>query len=123
MMEYVHVIISQTQFIAFMNASDVYALHHVNIFYQCILDQFIHIKLCVTVTWWLVSDIRWRARCSPPAGHDIAGPGLHMDLPIAQVRSTAVFRCGNVAPVRSPIEEQAAAGQWPGPGRLRCNEP
>ena len=74
------------------------------------------------MTWWLVSDIRWRARRSP-AGHDIAGQGLHMDLPIAQVRRTAVFRSGNVVPDRSPIEEQAAAGQWPGPGRLRCNEP
>ena len=50
------------------------------------------------VTWWLVSDILWRARRSPPAGHDIAGPGLHMDLPIAQVRRTAVFRSGDVAP-------------------------
>ena len=59
----------------------------------------------------------------PPAGHDIAGQGLHMDLPIAQVRRTAVFRSGDVAQDRSPIEEQAAAGQWPGPGRLRCNEP
>ena len=33
-----------------MNASDVYALHHVNILDQCILDQFIHIKL--TLDWF-----------------------------------------------------------------------
>ena len=59
----------------------------------------------------------------PPTGHDIAGQSLYMDLPIAQVHRTAVFRSGDVAPDRSLIEKQAAAGKWPGPGRLRCNEP
>ncbi len=90
-----------------------------------ILCGWLFVDVCcwLCVTWWLVSDIRWRARSSPLTGHDIAGPGLHVDLLIAQVRRKAVFRSGNVAPDQSPIEKQAAAGQWPGPGRLRCNEP
>ena len=50
------------------------------------------------VTWRLVSDIRRGPRCTARAGHDIAGPGLHMDLPLAQIRLTAVLGSGDVAP-------------------------
>ena len=62
------------------------------------------------VTWRLVSDVRRGSRRSSPAGHDIAGPGLHLDLPNAHVRSTAVFSSGDVAPDCTPIEKQAATG-------------
>ncbi len=49
-----------------------------------------------------------------PAGHDIAGQGLHLDLPKAHVRSTAgpKFSSGDVAPDCARIEnlKQAAIG-------------
>ena len=62
------------------------------------------------VTWRLVSDIRRGPRSTPPAGHDIAGQGLHLDLPNAHVSLTALFGSGNVAPDCAPIEKQAATG-------------
>ena len=63
------------------------------------------------VTWRLVSDIlRGPPRRTPPAGHDIAGPGLHLDLPNAHISLTAMFGSGDVAPDCAPIEKQAATG-------------
>jgi hypothetical protein len=47
------------------------------------------------LTWRLVWDIRSRA---VRAGHEIAGKDIHLDLPKAQVRSTAVFGSGDVLP-------------------------
>ena len=64
------------------------------------------------VTWRLVSDILRRGgpRSTPPAGHDIAGPGLHLDLPNAHISLMAMFGSGDVAPDCAPIENQAATG-------------
>ena len=66
------------------------------------------------VTWLLVSVVRRGSRRASPAagGHDIAGPGLHLDLPNAHIRSTAGFNSGDVAPNCSLIEnlKQAATG-------------
>ena len=39
------------------------------------------------------SDIRRWPRPAPRAGHDIAGPGLHLDFPIAQVRTAVTGQC------------------------------
>ena len=62
------------------------------------------------VTWRLVSDVRRGSRRSTPARHDIAGPGLHLDLPNAHISLTAMFGSGDVAPDCAPIEKQAATG-------------
>jgi hypothetical protein len=32
------------------------------------------------VTWRLVSDVRRGTRCAVRAGHDVAGPGLHLEV-------------------------------------------
>jgi hypothetical protein len=53
--------------------------------YMCVFS------LLLRVTWRLVSDVRRGTRGASSAGHDIAGPGLHLNLPIAQVRGTAVL--------------------------------
>ena len=75
------------------------------------------------VTWRLVSDVRRGSRRSSPARHDIAGPGLHLDLPKAHVSSTAGFSSGDVAPNCRPIEKQAATGQLARGGAVGAHEP
>ena len=64
------------------------------------------------VTWRLVSDVRRGSRRSSPARHDIAGPGLHLDLPKAHVRNTAGFSSSDLATDCAPIEnlKHAATG-------------
>ncbi len=59
-----------------------------------------------------LSHVRRVLRRAPPAGHDVAGPGLHLDLPDAQVRLAARFRIrgGDVAPYPRPVEKHAAVG-------------
>ena len=63
------------------------------------------------VTCWLMSDIRRRPSRAPSAGHDVAGPDLHLELPDAQVRLAAWFRSGDVAPYTRPVEKHAAVGK------------
>ena len=58
----------------------------------------------------------------PGSGHDVAGTGLDMDLPDAQIRSSAGLRCGDVAPDRGPVEKQAATGQLAGSGAVRAHK-
>ena len=41
------------------------------------------------VTWRLVSDIRRGARRATRSGHDVAGPGLHLDRSDARLRRAA----------------------------------
>jgi hypothetical protein len=76
----------------------------------------------VTRTGWLMSDVRRGARRAPGSGHDVAGTGLDMDLPDAQIRSSAGLRCGDVAPDRGPVEKQAATGQLAGSGAVRAHK-
>ena len=90
-----------------------FALVYCGIYRDCALFQG-------RVTWRLVSDVRRAggSRCASPACHanDIAGQGLHFDLPNAHVRSTAgpKFSSGDVAPDCARIEnltwKQAATG-------------
>ena len=47
--------------------------------------------LLFPVTWRLMSDVGRGTRGAASAGHDVAGPGLDLNLPIAQVRGTAVL--------------------------------
>ena len=54
--------------------------------------------LLFPVTWRLVSDVGRGTRGAARAGHDVTGPGLDLNLPIAQIRSTAVLGSGDVAP-------------------------
>ncbi len=65
------------------------------------LTEIIFNSLCTApfkFTWRLVSNIRRGPGRTTRPGHNIAGPGLHLDLPIAQIRCTAVLGSGNVAP-------------------------
>ena len=64
------------------------------------------------VTWRLVSDFLRGSRRASPAGHDIAGPGLHLDLQKAHVCSMAGFSSGNLVPDCALIEnlKHAATG-------------
>ena len=66
------------------------------------------------VTLLPVSDILRGPRRAPCAGHDIAGPGLHLDLPIALVHSKVGIGSGDVAQDCCLIQKQAAAGQLAG---------
>ena len=45
------------------------------------------------VTWRLVSDFLRGSRRASPAGHDIARPGLHLDLPKAHVQYIPFLIC------------------------------
>jgi hypothetical protein len=59
-----------------------------------------------------MSDVRRGPRRVPPAGHDVAGPGLQLDLPDAHVRLAARFRSGDVVPYARPVEKHAAVGKF-----------
>ena len=67
------------------------------------------------ITFRLVSDV-WRrprrlATAPPPASHDVAGPGIDMDLVEAQVRRTTSFCLSYVSPDSRQGVEQPAAGE------------
>ena len=70
-----------------------------------------------------MSDVWRRPRRAPPAGHDVAGPGLNLDLLDAQLRLAARFRSGNVAVYTRPVEEHAAVGKFARRRAVRAHEP
>ncbi len=77
-------------------------------------------SLLLCFNWRLVSDVRGRPHCTPPAGHDIAGPGIHLDLPKTLASGKAGFwtlkqRCGAWLP---PDWETGRCWKV---GWLRCN--
>jgi hypothetical protein len=70
------------------------------------------LDFCLHVTCRLMSDVRRWPRSAPPAGHDVAGPGLQSDLPDAHVRLAALFRSGDVAQYACQVEKHAAVGKF-----------
>ena len=74
------------------------------------------------VTWRLVSDIRRGARRATRSGHDVAGPGLHLDRSDARLRRAAC-RCSRNVPLDcGAVEKQAAAGEHAGRRAVRAHE-
>ena len=70
-----------------------YATRVIALVLKCICLRYIFDWFWLCVTLWLVADVRRRSsRASgSESGHDIAGPGLHTDLPDAKARSFAWF--------------------------------
>ena len=70
-------------------------------------------SLLLRVTWRLVSDVRRGTRGAARAGHDVAGPGLDLNLPIAQVRCTACFEAAMWRRTEARLRNRPRLDSWP----------
>ena len=78
----------------------------------CTVSVSVILHCAENVTLRLVSDIRRGARRATRPGHDVAGPGLHLDGSDARLRCAACRWSSNVPQDCGAVQKQTAAGEY-----------